>query len=381
MPGLTLPMLPDALGLQQCALVPHAVRGAMVMEAKIRSDNAEVESVSFSFARVQSHAKLTYDDVNAALKGNPDRVLPEFVPLLQAAQELTQALRSQRQLACLNTPDRPEYQFVLDAQGQVASIQPLERGLAQGLIEELMLLTNHWAAKHLAAHQAGLFLEHAGFREDRWPDVQQLLEPLSNATMTEPPSYEDFMPLLPKIAAIDPQLSILLSRHYRRSELVTEANPHWGLGLSHYTTVTSPIRRYLDLLLHRQMKAIWRSETVPVVVGSMLEELQQGHLEQRTLERLVSRWLYAHWMSSRVGEVFRAEVQHVMPAGCLVQVEGIGCTGFVPLRAWQDDQSQFDPVQLTHRLSFGSIQLGDWVQVKLQRVDLEQRQMTLELQR
>jgi exoribonuclease R len=256
-------------------------------------------------------------------------------------------------------------------------VQCHARGSAQLLIEELMLLTNHLAAQHLAANQAGLFLAHEGFKAERWPELNQLLSPLMGEPLNESLDYEQFKSLLPKIAAADARLPMLLSRHYCRSQLVAEARPHWGLGLSCYTTVSSPIRRYLDLALHRQLKAIWRGQTVPPI--SAPEQLSVGHAEQRELERLLTRWLYVQWMTDRVGETFTAEVQHMMPAGCLVQVVGIGCTGFVPLRAWQDQHSQFDAALMQHHLTLGVLALGDTVTVKLQRVDLEQRQMTFEL--
>ena len=381
MPGWVLPMLPDTIGLDRCALAPHAERGALVLQAMVERATGRVVSFSFQFARVQSHAKLSYDAVNAMLQDPADTPWAEHAHMLHQAQEATQLLRAERQRACLNSPDRAEYEFELDAMGAVTAVHRSERGPAQMLVEELMLLTNHLAAEHLSTHAAGLFLQHAGFRDDRWPEVQQLLAPLSDSALTEPPSHAAFSLLLPKIANADPQLSVLLSRHYCRSELIEVPKPHWGLGLASYTNVTSPIRRYLDVFLHRQLKAIWRAEPIPKPSAEMVQRLASGHDAQRSLERFVSRWLYTQWMAKRVGETFAGEVQHLMPAGCLVHLDEVGCTGFVPLRSWQDEQAQFDPVLMCHHLSFGTLELGDSVQVKLQRVDQEQRQMTFELVR
>jgi VacB/RNase II family 3'-5' exoribonuclease len=368
-------MLPVDVGVHQCALVPDQVRLALVLQAQISAEG-RVQNYTFQFARIQSQAKLSYEQVNLALCSEPEAVPMALLPMLQAAQAVTSLLREQR--ACLDTPDRPEYQLEVDEMGLMTGVECLTRGPAQLLVEELMLLMNHLAAEHLAAHQVGLFLSHNGFKSERWPELQQLLAPFFDAPLAASPSYEEFQALLPKIVATDARLPMLLSRHYCRSQLVAEAKPHWGLGLSSYTTVTSPIRRYLDLALHRQLKAIWRGE--PVTAVSSVAELAAGHLEQRELERLVTRWLYAQWMAPRVGETFTAEVQHMMPAGCLVHLLGIGCTGFMPLRAWQDSQAKFDSVLMQHHLSFGVLTLGDTVTVKLQRVDTDQRQMAFELQ-
>lgn len=375
LPGLTIPMLPDAIGHSLCALVPNEARGALVFQANI-SELGIVRSYSFQFARVQSQAKLSYEQVNQALAGS--NLLGDHQSMLTEAVALAQCLREQRQRGCLTSADRPEYQLIVDELGLLSEVHLQQRGLAERLIEELMLLTNHLAARHLAEHQVGIFLQHNGFKSDRWPQVQQLLDPLFPDPLTESISFTQFQTVLAQLERVDARLPMLLSRHYCRSELSIEPLPHWGLGLSCYTTVTSPIRRYLDLVLHRQLKAIWRGESVPSV--SRTDELAQGHFAQRDLERLVTRWLYAHWMAPKVGETFSAEVQHLMPTGCLVLVDGIGCSGFVPLRPWQDEQATFDPVWMQHHLSFGDLALGDCVRVKLQRVDVDQRQMMFELQ-
>jgi exoribonuclease-2 len=43
-------------------------------------------------------------------------------------------------------------------------------------------------------------------------------------------------------------------RLFSRAELATEPKPHCSLAIAHYTTVTSPIRRYSDLVVQRQLK-------------------------------------------------------------------------------------------------------------------------------
>lgn len=375
LPGWTIPMLPEPLGIDRCALVPDQERGALVLQAQVTTEGL-VASFGFQFARIKSHAKWSYSDVNQLLEVATSNNSQH--EMLAAAAAVSAQLRQRRLRACLPTPDRPEYQLQVDDSGRMTGVVPMQRGVAEGLVEELMLLTNALAAQHLADHGCGLFLQHNGFKDERWPEVQQLLAPFFAESLTESLSYAQFQAILPQLQEADARLPVLLSRHYCRSELAQTPAPHWGLGLSCYTTVTSPIRRYLDLLLHRQLKAIWRGETIPKL--EVNPGLADGHQTQREVERFLSRWLYADWMVAHVGETFSAQVQHLMPTGCLVLLDEFGCTGFVPLRAWQDEQARFDPVWMQHHLSFGSLQLGDAVRVKLLRVDADQRQMTFELQ-
>ena len=60
----------------------------------------------------------------------------------------------------------------------------------------------------------------------------------------------------------DLYLNSLQRKNLPRSELSTEARPHSGLGVSHYTTVTSPIRRLLDLVMQHQINNLVRRKSL-----------------------------------------------------------------------------------------------------------------------
>jgi len=47
-----------------------------------------------------------------------------------------------------------------------------------------------------------------------------------------------------------------------RGELLVSAQPHSGLGVTQYTTITSPIRRLLDLVMQHQIHSLIRREEV-----------------------------------------------------------------------------------------------------------------------
>jgi exoribonuclease-2 len=76
--------------------------------------------------------------------------------------------------------------------------------------------------------------------------------------------------ILPGIAG-----SYQLRRCMRPRSLSLKPSRHWGLGLEAYTQVTSPLRRYTDLLAHLQIRAILR-DAEPLGEDECLQRLAQG---------------------------------------------------------------------------------------------------------
>jgi exoribonuclease-2 len=90
-----------------------------------------------------------------------------------------------------------------------------------------------------------------------------------------------------------------LSEHYayrrcfKASRHSTEPASHFGLGLPHYTRVTSPIRRYLDLVVHQQLRAFITKQ--PLLEHEALVEriglADEGSFAARKAERFSNQ----HW--------------------------------------------------------------------------------------
>jgi exoribonuclease-2 len=84
-----------------------------------------------------------------------------------------------------------------------------------------------------------------------------------------------------------------LRKTFKRSQYRSAPAPHSGLGLPAYTQATSPMRRYLDLVAHQQLRAHIRGERV-LAIEEILErvgatEAVTGSLRQA--ERLSNQ----HW--------------------------------------------------------------------------------------
>ncbi|HSO79553.1 MAG TPA: RNB domain-containing ribonuclease, partial [Chromatiaceae bacterium] len=109
-------------------------------------------------------------------------------------------------------------------------------------------------------------------------------------------------------------------RRFKPSRLVGEPGPHFGLGLPLYTRATSPLRRYSDLLVHQQLRAWLRGETLieAQAVAARVGEAETAATAIRRSERLSKQhwklvWLRDHpdwWGEALV--VDRDERKHVL---------------------------------------------------------------------
>eukprot|EP01125_Pyxidicula_operculata_P011673 TRINITY_DN3821_c1_g1_i1.p1 TRINITY_DN3821_c1_g1~~TRINITY_DN3821_c1_g1_i1.p1 ORF type:complete len:927 (+),score=199.21 TRINITY_DN3821_c1_g1_i1:58-2838(+) len=90
--------------------------------------------------------------------------------------------------------------------------------------------------------------------------------------------------------------------HGSRAKFSVDPSPHHGLGLKAYCQATSPIRRYLDLLVHYQIKAVLRGENPPFdrnqisLLTSQLDFSQQQHNKLRNLS---SRYWFLRFIENQ----------------------------------------------------------------------------------
>jgi exoribonuclease II len=82
-------------------------------------------------------------------------------------------------------------------------------------------------------------------------------------------------------------------RQFKPSRTTIEPGPHFGLGLSAYARATSPLRRYADLLVHQQVRAVLagREPLTAEQVSARAGEADQGGIAVRRAERQSNQ----HW--------------------------------------------------------------------------------------
>jgi len=412
-PERVVPMLPEQLSNGLCSLNPGVDRLAMVCEITLNK-SGKMTDYQFYEAVIHSHARLTYNKVSDMLERpkSPEgkRLSEEYaevLPHLKQLYALYKVLLKARHTRGAIDFETQETRIVFGAGRKIAEIKPTERNDAHKLIEECMLCANVATAAFLQKHDIpALYRVHDGPPLERQEKLRAFLGELGLSLHKgkEGPTPKDYQALLERIQD-RPDFHVIqtvMLRSLSQAVYSADNHGHFGLNYEAYAHFTSPIRRYPDLLVHRAIRSVIRSRRdTPHVrregAASMpkariypydeaaLEQLgeQCSMTERRADEatRDVVNWLKCEFMRDRVGETFPGVITAVTGFGLFVELTDIYVEGLVHVTAMPGDYYHFDP--LHHRLSGErsgrSFRLGDSVEVRVMRVDLDERKIDFEL--
>ena len=391
-PERVIPMLPEALSNGLCSLNPAVDRLCMVCEMSI-DDEGEIGASKFYEGVMHSQARLTYNQVFAALEdpeGPEAQRRAELLPHLQELDAVFKALFKARERRGAIDLDSVETKVVFGADRKIEKIVPVTRNRAHRIIEECMIAANIEAAKYVIKHH-----HPSPHRVHAQPDVmkvQLLREFLSERGMVlgggDKPKPKDYAHLLQR-ARPRPDYAMIQTvalRSLMQARYSSEPTGHFGLALEHYAHFTSPIRRYPDLLLHRAIKHALHHKKA-AEFGYSAADMEAHSLHCSTTERRaddatrdVMTWLKCEHMRDRVGESFAGTVNSVTSFGLFVELEGLFIEGLVHISALKNDYYVHEAGQ--HRLRgerTGRVYgMGQKIRVKVVRVNLDERKIDLE---
>ncbi len=412
-PDYVVPMLPEALSNGLCSLNPAVDRLCMVCEMTI-SSAGRITGYEFYEAVMHSKARLTYTKVGAMLGENTpeaDALRSEYqnvLPHLQTLHGLYQCLRKARDERGAIDFETVETRIVFNEQRKIERIVPIKRNDAHKLIEECMLCANVCAAKFLEKHNLiGLFRVHEGPTEQKLTNLRAYLSELGlGLGGGDEPTPGDYQILLKHIEGRSDAnlIQTVMLRSLRQAMYQLENHGHFGLGYDAYTHFTSPIRRYPDLLVHRAIRSVIRSEQpsshvrraegakplpqkkiYPYTLNEMLVFGEQcSRTERRADEatRDVVSWLKCEYLRDQVGAVYDGHVSAVTGFGLFVELNDLYVEGLIHITSLPHDYYRFDAAQqrLVGERSRQVFGLGDELVVRVVRVDLDNRKIDFELE-
>lgn len=398
-PGKVIPMLPEILSNGLCSLKPLVDRLCLVCVMNI-NQSGKITRYEFHEGLMNSAARLTYTKVAAILEGKSEHLIQQYqdiVPHLKELERLYHVLKHARESRGAIEFETLETRIIFDNQGKISRIEPVTRNDAHRIIEECMLCANVATAKFLQKHKIpGLYRVHEGPPPDKLEDLRIFLQELGlslgGGTEPEPLDYAKLLRSIQNRKDANVIQSIMLRS---LSQAVYSPNNvgHFGLAYSEYCHFTSPIRRYPDLLVHRQIRQLLQGKwTEKEVEHSKSEEVKKALLalgdhssmtERRADEatRDAVRWLKCEYIEKHVGDVFQGIISGVTRFGFFVELKEIYIDGLVHITSLKNDYYHFDPVH--HRLigeASGIVyKLGDTVSVLVSRVSVHERKIDFEL--
>jgi ribonuclease R len=392
-PERVIPMLPEVLSNGLCSLNPDVDRLCMVCEIIFKRDGRMIRSRFFN-GLMRSHARLTYSEAAAIMAERDPQARNHrqaLTPHLDELYRLYKTLRKARSKRGAIDFETTETRIVFGADRKIERIEPLQRNDAHKVIEECMVAANVAAARYLERHKMpALYRIHATPVGDKVTELQEFLNELGLGLRGgRKPSARDYSAVL-KMAQGRPDehlINTVLLRSMPRAEYSPDNIGHFGLAHESYTHFTSPIRRYPDLLVHRAIRHILagkKTKSFPYTPENMQTFGEHCSTTERRADeatRDAVDWLKCEYMLDKVGETYPGIITSVTSFGLFVELQDIYVEGLVHVTALGNDYYHFDPVRhsLVGEHSKRIFRLGDQLNVKVVRVNLDDRKIDFEL--
>lgn len=237
------PMLPRGLAENVLALRPLRPRRTLAVTLTLDASLA-LRDTSLACVTIRSRARLTHADVPRIVE---DTAHPLHLPLDRAATLARGLLARRRATGALAFYDLRQG-WATTEEGALRAVAPRHATVGYVIVQELMILANAAVAQWCVVRDLPvLFRNHVA--RVATPPREALLREL-DASAQAPASLRE---------ALSARGEILLGR----AEYGAELRGHWGLALPAYLHMTSPIRRYADLVNHRQLRAAVTGATPP----------------------------------------------------------------------------------------------------------------------
>ena len=391
-PNNVIPMLPEVLSNGLCSLKPKVNRLCFVCDMEIDKDG-EIDSYDFYQAVMFSHARLTYTQVSALIEGNSEEsgIDESLQPAISNLYYLSKKLGARRRQSGAIEFEIPEPIIIFDEERKIERVEARVRNDAHRLIEECMLAANICASLMLDnSDVTGIYRVHDAPDEDRIADAKVFLRQFKLLMDGgEQPTPKDFSKVIAQID--DPLTSKIvqtaLLRSMKQARYDVENSGHFALNFDSYTHFTSPIRRYPDLLVHRQIRKLLDKpnhqddDQMLLLVEQTAEQTSMTERRAESATREAVQWLKCEFMSHKIGENLFGIVSSVTDFGLFVELEEFYVDGLIHITSLGQDYYRFNPDlrQLVGEKSGRVYKTGDRIEIKVARVDMDQGRIDFSL--
>ncbi|HRI27351.1 MAG TPA: ribonuclease R, partial [Chitinophagales bacterium] len=382
-----LPMFPEKLSNLVCSLRPNEDKLCFSAVFEMNQE-AQVINKWFGKTIIHSSRRFHYAEAQEILdKGEGD-----LYQELNTLNQLAKTLRARRMEKGSIDFSSSEVKFVLDANGKPIEVVEKVMQDTNRLIEDFMLLANRSVAEFINTRPEKVpFVNRAHSTPDldKLSEFRNLAADFGYELQIDTPEQisASLNAMLQQLQGKPEQhmLESLAIRSMAKANYTTHNIGHFGLGFTHYTHFTSPIRRYPDVMVHRILQQYLTDKNhISRDIETLEKRCEHSSIMERKAmeaERESVKYKQVEYLSERIGQVFEGVISGIANFGFWVELDQNKCEGLVRISSIIDDMYVF---QDTQHAFIGSnngkrYQLGGRVRVRIVSADLLARTIDMEV--
>lgn len=375
-----IPMLPERLSNGVCSLRPNEDKLCFSVVVKLNK-KGDILDKWFGKTVIHSDRRFTYEEAQNVI----ETLQGDYKDEILALDKLAKIMRSKRIQDGSIEMGSIEVRFKLDKETKKpVDVYFKTQKDSNKLIEEFMLLANKLVAKELSDAKY-----HNVYRVHDQPNLEKL-ESLASIcknfgysldTNSDVKNLKSSINKLVKDIKDKPEenmIETLITRCMSKATYTTKNIGHYGLGFTHYSHFTSPIRRYPDLITHRILNNFLNKKSNENL--KKIEDMSKWCSDREILAAKAQRdsikYKQVEYLEDKIGTIHNGIVSGVTDWGMYVELVESKCEGMVRYT----NNHKVDTENYTVNLKTGGqIRLGDEVKVIVKSINVERKQIDFEL--
>ena len=346
-PNKVIPMLPESLSNDACSLVPNKERLCIIVIAKI-DKLGKIISSKIIRGIIRSRARLTYKEVESYIKKKCTKK-EDYHETLKNLELAYLVLSKKSKNRGKIDFDLEDYKIIKSKDSNSFNFLKNKSYTSEKIIEELMVFANNIVASYfIKKKRKSLYRNHEKPSEEKLVKLKNFLKLMGiNFNFNGIVNQDDFLNILKKsehkqFKTIKEMILRTQSKAYYHYKNVG----HFGLALEDYTHFTSPIRRYSDLIIHRNISNHFlnnnnndnNSHITDSLCTHLLEQEKKGELIERSI-RDKACCLYLKKIKQKN---FTGSIDGLTEFGIFVKADEFPFSGLIRLNNLHDDFYSYD---------------------------------------